>query len=60
MVEVVAVEVDVDVRGRAGMILGVVEEPDVDDVEELVGDTVTVGSIVETTKVLTTPLQVED
>lgn len=60
MVEVVAVEVDVDVRGRVGMILGVVEEPDVDDVEELVGDTVTVGSIVETTKVLTTPLQVED
>ena len=62
MVEVVAVEVDVDVdvRGRVGMILGVVEEPDLDDVEELAGDTVTVGSIVETTKVLTTPLQVED
>lgn len=60
MVEVVAVEVDVDVRGTTGMILGVVDEMDVEDVEELVGDPVTVGSMVEINVVPTTPSQVED
>lgn len=59
MVEVIAVEVDVDVRGMAGMILGVVDELDVEVVEELVRDSVTVGSTVEITVVPTTPLQVE-
>ena len=43
VVEVVAVEVDVDVRGTAVVVLDVVEELDVEDVEELVGDWVTVG-----------------
>ena len=43
VVEVVAVEVDVDVRGTAEVVLDVVEELDVEDVEELVGDWVTVG-----------------
>ena len=46
VVEVVAVEVDVDVRGRAEIVWDVVEELDVEDVEdvrELVGDRVTVG-----------------
>ncbi len=60
MVEVVAVEVDVDVSGTVGMITGVVEELDVEDMEELVGDLVTVGSTVEITVVPTTPVQVED
>ena len=60
MVEVVAVEVDVDVRGTVGIILGVVEELDVEDAVELVGDSVTVGSIVEMTVVPTTPFQVGD
>lgn len=60
MVEVVAVEVDVDVRGTVGIILGVVEELDVEDTVELVGDSVTVGSIVEMTVVPTRPFQVED
>lgn len=59
MVEVIAVEVDVDVRGMAGMILGVVDELDVEVVEELMRDSVTVGSTVEITVVPTTPLQVE-
>ena len=43
VVEVVAVEVDVDVRGTAEVVLDLVEELDVEDVEELVGDWVTVG-----------------
>lgn len=46
MVEVVAVEVDIDVRGTAEVVLDGVEELDVEDVEdleELVGDWVTVG-----------------
>ena len=60
VVEVVAVEVKVDVRGSGGRALGVVEELDVEDVEELLGDSVTVGSIVETTVVPTTPLQAND
>ena len=60
MVEVVAVEVDVDVKGTVGMTIGVVEELDVEDMEELVGDSVTVGSTVEITVVPTTPVQVED
>ena len=38
VVEVVAVEVDVDVRGTAVVVLDVVEELDVEDLEELVGD----------------------
>lgn len=59
MVEVVAVEVDVDVRGTAGMRSGVVEELDVEDIEELAGDSVTVGSIVEVNVVPTTPLRVD-
>ena len=54
-----AVEVDVDVRGTVGIIIGVVEELDVEDMEELVGDLVTVGSTVEITVVPTTPAQVE-
>lgn len=53
VVEVVAVEVRADVRGIGAMALGVVEELDVEDVEELLGDSVTVGSIVETTVVPT-------
>lgn len=67
VVEVVAVEVEVevevDVRGRMGVVLGVVlgvvEGLDVEGVEELVGDLVTVGWTVEITVVPTTPLQVE-
>ena len=60
MVEVVAVEVDVDVRGTAGMASGEVEELEVEDVEEIVERSVTVGSTVATTVVPTTPLQVEN
>lgn len=59
VVEVVAVEVDVDVRGTVGIMLGVVEELDVEDMEELLGDSVTVGSIVKITVEPTTPLHVE-
>ena len=61
VVEVVAVEVDVEVRGAAEMMmLDVVEEEvDVEDVEELLGDWVTVGSTVAMTVVPTTPVQVE-
>lgn len=57
VVEVVAVEVEVEgeVRGR----MGLVEELEVEDVEELVGEAVTVGWTVEITVVPTTPLQVE-
>ncbi len=59
VVEVVAVEVDVDVRGTAEIVLGVVDEMDVDveeeDVEELVGDSVTVGWTVAITVLPTTP-----
>lgn len=55
VVEVVAVEVEVEAEVR-GMI-GVVEGLDVEDVEELVGDSVTVGWTVEITVVPTTPLQ---
>ena len=43
VVEVVAVEVDVDVRGTAKVVLDEIKELDVEDVEELVGDWVTVG-----------------
>ena len=43
VVEVVTVEVDVEVRGTAEVVVGVVEELDVEDVEELVGVSVTVG-----------------
>lgn len=60
MVEVVTVEVDVEVRGTTGVVVGVVEELDVEDVEELVGVSVTVGWTVEITVVPTTPLRVED
>ena len=60
MVEVVAVEVDVDVRGAAGMASGEVEELEVEDLDELVGDSVTVGSTVAITVLPTTPLQVEN
>ena len=60
VVEVVAVEVRADVRGIGATALGVVEELDVEDFEELLGDSVTVGSIVETTVVPTTPVQVKD
>ena len=60
VVEVVAVEVDVvDVRGTVGMIIGVVEGLDVEDIEELVGDLVTVGSTVAITVVPTTPVPVQ-
>ena len=55
VVEVVAVEVDVDVRGTAEVVLDVVEELDVEDVEELVGDWVTVGWTVDVTVVPMTP-----
>lgn len=55
-----AVEVDVDVRGTAGIASGEVEELEVEDVEELAGDSVTVGSTVAITVVPTTPLQVEN
>ena len=54
----VEVEVEVDVKGSMGVVLGVVEGLDVEDVEELVGDSVTVGWTVEITVVPTTPLQV--
>lgn len=57
VVEVVAVGVDVDIRGVVEIRSGVVEELDVVGVEELVGDSVTVGSIVEITVVPTTPLE---
>ena len=60
VVEVVAVEVRADVRGIGATALGVVEELDVEDLEELLGDSVTVGSIVETTVVPTTPVRVKD
>ena len=62
VVEVVAVEVDVnvDIRGVVETVLGVVEELDIEGVEELVGDSVTVGSIVKITVVPTTPLQFGD
>lgn len=60
VVEVVAVEVDVNVKGAAGTTLGVVEELDVEDIDELLGDSVTVGSIVEITVVPTTPLRIKD
>ena len=43
VVDVVAVEVDVDVKGTAKALLTVVDEMGVDDREELVGDAVTVG-----------------
>ena len=59
VVDVVAVEVDADVRGTAGWVFGVVEELDVEDVEGLGGDSVTVGSTVETTVFPITPLRVE-
>ena len=55
VVEVVAVEVDVDVRGMSEGELVVVDEMELEDVEELVGDSVTVGWTVETTVVPTTP-----
>ena len=55
VVEVVAVEVDVDVRGTAEVVLDVVEELDVEDVEVLVGDWVTVGWTVDVTVVPMTP-----
>lgn len=59
MVDVVAVEVEVDVRGTVGIMLVVVEELVVRDMEELLEDAVTVGSIVEITVVPTTPVHVE-
>lgn len=58
VVDVVAVEVEVEVRGEAGMALGVVEVlvvEDVEDVEVLEGDSVTVGSTVRTTVFPITP-----
>ena len=60
VVEVVAVEVRAEVRGIGATALGVDEELDLEDVEELLGDSVTVGSIVETTVVPTTPVQAKD
>ena len=60
VVEVVAVEVDVDVRGMGEGGLDVVDEMELEDVEELVGDSVTVGWTVEITVVPTTPKQVEN
>lgn len=61
VVEVVAVEVEVEaeVRGMIGVVLEVVEGLDVEDVEVLVGDSVTVGWTVEITVVPTTPLRVK-
>ena len=53
-------DVDVDVGGTAEVVLDVVEELDVEDIEELVGDSVTVGWTVEITVVPTTPLQVKN
>lgn len=61
MLEVVAVEVDV--KGTTGMASGEDEEDEeleVEDVEELVGDLVTVGSTVEMTVDPTTPAQFEN
>lgn len=57
MVEVVAVEVEVevDVRGIREVELDVVDEVELEDLEELVGDAVTVGWTVEITVVPTTP-----
>ena len=55
VVEVVAVEVDVDVRGMREVELDVVDEMELEDLEELVGDAVTVGWTVEITVVPTTP-----
>ena len=65
MVEVVAVEVDVVVKGTGGMASGDEEEDEdeeleVEDAEELVGDLVTVGSTVEMTVEPTTPAQDEN
>ena len=60
MVEVVAVEVKADVRGIGATAMVEVEELDVEDVEELLGDSVTVGSIVVTTVVPAMPLQAKD
>ena len=58
VVEVVAVDVDVDVRGAMEVVLDVVDEVDVEDVEELVGDCVTVCWTVAVTVLPTTPLQI--
>ena len=59
VVEVVAVAVEVDVTGTVELVVGVVEGLDVLVLEELVGDSVTVGWTVEVTVEPTMPLQIK-